>query len=419
MTEAHEAWVPGSPEYLAAMRADLLKFMTGARVDDGFGWLTDTGKVDGSRPVELWITCRMTHVAALGLLAGEPAAEGGPDADTLHEWVGHGVASLQGALKDHAHGGWYAAVRGGAVINGAKQAYGHAFVVLAASSAAAAGVEGASALLTEALEVSLTRFWDDAEGLSLEEWDESWVTLDEYRGINANMHTVEAYLAAGDVTGDGAWHERAARICARVAAWAQDNSWRIPEHFDATWKPVLEHHRDQPAHPFRPYGATVGHGLEWARLILAVDETLGDRAPAGLRDAAIQLFGQAVSDGWDADGAPGFVYTTDWQGQPVVHERMHWVVAEAINAAVALADATGERRYLEDAQAWWRYVEDYLVDRSCGSWRHELDRVNQPSAEVWPGKPDVYHAYQAALMPTVPLVPSFAAALAQRQEHRA
>ena len=29
---------------------------------------------------------------------------------------------------------------------------------------------------------------------------------------------------------------------------------------------LLDYNRDQPAHPFRPYGVTPGHGLEWSRL---------------------------------------------------------------------------------------------------------------------------------------------------------
>jgi len=238
--------------------------------------------------------------------------------------------------------------------------------------------------------------------------------LDRYRGVNANMHTVEAYLAAGDVTADAVWHERAGRIAVRVAGWAAANDWRIPEHFDATWTPLLEHNRDEPAHPFRPYGATVGHGLEWARLLLSVDATLGDAAPAGLGEAAVALYDRAVADGWDADGAPGFVYTTDWSGEPVVRSRMHWVLAEAVNAAEALRQATGESRYADDAAQWWSYADRVLIDHDRGSWHHELDTHNRPAGTVWPGKPDVYHAYQAAILPELPIAPSFATALAAR-----
>ena len=65
-------------------------------------------------------------------------------------------------------------------------------------------------------------------------------------------------------------------------------------------------------------------------------------APAGLLDTSRLLFDRAVADGWHADGAPGFVYTTDWEGRPVVRQRMHWVVAEGIAAAAALHRRTGE-----------------------------------------------------------------------------
>jgi sulfoquinovose isomerase len=405
--------VPGDPVYRAAQRADLLRFAAGARHPLGFGWLDAAGRLDPTRPVELWITCRMTHVAALGVLAGEAPAPGGPDREALADLVAHGVQALRTSLHDGENGGWFAAVGDGGPVTTTKQAYGHAFVVLAASSAAAAGAEGAADLLTEALAVQDRHFWDDDGGLVVEEWDAAWTTLDPYRGVNANMHTVEAYLAAGDVTGDALWHHRAGRIAERVVGWARDSSWRIPEHFDESWTPMPEHHRDQPAHPFRPYGATVGHGLEWARLLLAVDATLGDDAPLGLQRAAAALADRAVMDGWGADGAAGFVYTTDWSGQPVVRTRMHWVAAEAVATADVLHRVSGERRWADAGQHWWEYIDRYLVDHEQGSWHHELDERNEVSAEVWPGKPDAYHAYQAALLPDLPVAPSFATALAR------
>lgn len=232
--------------------------------------------------------------------------------------------------------------------------------------------------------------------------------------MNANMHTVEAYLAAADVTGDRRWALRAGRIAATLVARARANAWRIPEHYDPAWRSLLDYHRDVPAHPFRPFGATVGHALEWSRLLVGVDATLrslAEEPPAGLLDAAVALFDRAVADGWAVDGAEGFVYTTDWNGEPVVRERMHWVLAEAVGAASTLHHVTGDPRYLEHYRQWWAYADRYLVDRDGGSWHHELDRHNRPAATVWPGKPDVYHAFQAALLPLLPPAPTLAAAL--------
>ena len=63
-------------------------------------------------------------------------------------------------------------------------------------------------------------------------------------------------------------------------------------------------------------------------------------------------------------------------------------------------------------RAWWAYAERYLIDRVRGSWHHQLDPDNRPIGTVWPGKPDLYHAVQATLLPRLPLALSLAAALA-------
>jgi sulfoquinovose isomerase len=53
------------------------------------------------------------------------------------------------------------------------------------------------------------------------------------------------------------------------------------------------------------------------------------------------------------------------------------------------------------------------VDQVGGSWHHELAPDGRPAATVWAGKPDVYHAFQAAVLPVLPLVPAAAVACAR------
>ena len=394
---AHVAW-------LEAEGDRLLDFGRAARhPDGGFAWLDTEGLPDPARPVELWITCRMTHVYSLGHLLGRPGC------DRLAD---HGVAAITGLFADDVHGGWYAAVGADGPVDRQKTAYPHAFVVLAAASAAAAGRPGGQELLDQALDVLLGRFWDDEHGMVTEEWDESFTTLDPYRGVNANMHTVEALLAAADVTGDRSLLDRALRIVTRVVHdLGPQHHWRLPEHFDESWQPLLDYNVDAPADPFRPYGATIGHWLEWSRLALDLRAALGDDAPAWLLDDAAALFDAAVREGWAVDGADGFVYTVDWEGRPVVRERMHWVAAEATATAAALHAVTGDAAYDAWYATWWDHVEACFLDREHGSWWHELDPANRPSSVVWDGKPDTYHAFQATLFPRLPLSPTLAVAL--------
>jgi sulfoquinovose isomerase len=395
---AHSAW-------MAEEGDRLLEFGRASRhPDGGFAWLSDDGTPWLDRPLELWITARMTHVYSLGHLLGRP------DCASLAD---HGVAALRGRFHDGVNGGWWARVAADGPTSTDKTAYEHGFVVLAAASATAADRPGARELLDEALTVLLDHFWDESFGMVVEQWDESWTILDGYRGANANMHTVEALLSAADVLDDSSLRERAQRILTRVVHdLAASHQWRIPEHFDAIWTPRLEYNADEPAHPFRPFGATIGHWLEWARLALHLRASLGSSAPAWLLSDAKSLFDAAVREGWAVDGADGFVYTVDWSGRPVVRERMHWVVAEATATAAALHEATGDPSYADWYRTWWQHIDTWFRDPVHGSWHHELTPEHQLSSITWQGKPDTYHAYQATLLPRLPLAPTLARALA-------
>lgn len=398
--------LPTHRDWLARHGASLLAF--GRRTPypgGGAAWLSDDGSPWLDRGVETWITCRTVHVYSIGTLLGVPGAR--PVAEAA-------LAGLLGRLRDGENGGWYPSVGADGTPAPDKTAYTHAFVVLAGSSATAAGLAGGSQLLADGLATFEKRFWDEEDGRAVDTWDTTFTTLEAYRGINANMHTVEAFLAAADVTGERVWLERAARIASFAASSAAANGWRLPEHFDEHWTPQPELNADRPDDQFKPYGATVGHGLEWARLLLHL-EAAGAVASQGTDwlVASQSLFHRAVTDGWAVDGADGFVYTTDWSGVPVVRDRMHWVAAEAIGAAAALEQRTGEPEYADWYAKVWDYVERYLVDHEHGSWHHQLAPDNTPVATVWPGKADVYHAYQATLIPRLPLAPSLATAIAR------
>jgi mannose/cellobiose epimerase-like protein (N-acyl-D-glucosamine 2-epimerase family) len=369
--------------------------------EGGAAWLDEFGAPDLSQPVYTWITARMAHVHALAHLRGVFGA--GQLADTA-------LAGLNGPLRDRDNGGWFTSTQHWQRPD-EKSAYPHAFVVLAASTATIANRPGARRLLDEALSLWLEKFWDRDAEMFVDSWNTDFTVLDPYRGVNANMHGVEALLAAADATDNVELRHRALTIATRVVAQAEQHSWRIPEHFDPNWQPLLDHNRERPDDPFQPYGATVGHGLEWSRLLLHLNASLDDPDTSWLMPAATELFDRAVKDGWEVDGAPGFVYTTDWEGAPVVRDRMHWVLAEAISAAAVLHQVTSDQKYADLCRVWWDYATDYLIDTEHGSWHHQLDETNTPIKTVWRGKPDLYHTVQTTLIPRLPLSPGIALAI--------
>jgi mannose/cellobiose epimerase-like protein (N-acyl-D-glucosamine 2-epimerase family) len=347
----------------------------------------------------------MTHSFAMAHAMGLPG---------YAERVAHGVAALSGPLRDPEHGGWFAAPN---ALDGnrGKAAYLHAFVALAASSAVVAGAPGAQSLLNDAVHIIDQFFWSEEEGVMLESFAQDWSAVEAYRGANSNMHATEAFLALADVTGDTRWLDRALRIVERVIhTHAAGNRFMVIEHFDAQWKPLLGYNEDNPADGFRPYGITPGHGFEWARLVLHLEAArlqAGLATPEWLLNDAKGLFASACEYAWAVDGAPGIVYTLDWNHRPVVRERLHWTHAEASAAAQALLKRTGERHYETWYRCFWEFCETHFIDRLHGSWHHELSPRNQPSSKIWGGKPDLYHAWQAVLLPALPLAPSMASAI--------
>ncbi|MDR1633984.1 MAG: AGE family epimerase/isomerase [Bifidobacteriaceae bacterium] len=392
------------PDWLNTETFRLLDFgRASADSPQGFAWLDAAGRPDLTGPVDLWITARMTHVYALGTLLGYPGAE---------DLTDHGLAALAGPFADTAAGGWFNQIAAdGTPTDLDKTAYGHAFVLLATASAVAAGRPGADDLLARALANQNAHFWDPAESMVVDSFNQDFTAADPFRGINSNMHTVEAYLAAADVTGDKRWRRRARRITRRVVRSAQRSDWRVLENFTADWQPMPDYNIDRPADQFRPYGATPGHGFEWSRLILEIEAAMGANARDWMRPAAEQLFRRAHLDGWRDEPTPGFIYTTDWHGQAVLDTRLQWVAAEAVAAAITAYRATGDPVYRALYDRWWDTIEQIFLDRELGSWHHEIAPSGQVGKTLWDGKPDIYHAVQATLFPRLPVTPSLATAL--------
>ncbi|MFJ2365096.1 AGE family epimerase/isomerase [Pseudomonas sp. NPDC087697] len=406
---AYSSWLnaPAHQQWLADEGLRLLAFAKASKLPEGFGNLDEYGRLPANAQAHTMNTARMTHSFAMAHIQGLPG---------FAELVDHGINALNGPLRDAEFGGWFAAPdhRDG---DTGKAAYLHAFVALAASSAVVAQRPGAQALLSDAIAIIEQHFWSEEEGAMRESFNRDWSEEEPYRGANSNMHATESFLALADVTQDSRWLSRALRIVERVIhGHAAANQYLVVEHFDQHWQPLHDYNRTNPADGFRPYGTTPGHGFEWSRLLLHLEAArvqAGMLTPDWLAIDAQQLFAHNCLHGWEVDGAPGIVYTLDWDNRPVVRQRLHWVHCEASAAASALLKRTGEAQYETWYRRFWEFSDSCLIDRIHGSWHHELNPQNRPSAQIWGGKPDLYHAWQAVLIPRLPLAPSMASALAQ------
>ncbi len=277
-----------------------------------------------------------------------------------------------------------------------KQAYGHAFVLLAASAAKTVGHPDADRLLADVSAVLEERFWEARHGAVSEEYTADWQPLGApYRGQNSNMHLTEALMAAFEATGDARYLGMAESIAdlliRRITA---ANDWRLPEHFSENWV----HDRDYAgSEMFRPAGTTPGHWLEWSRLLVQL-WIAGGRRHGWMPDAADRMFRKAVSEGWDAEHG-GFFYTLDWSGAPLVRDKIWWPLCEGIGASIFLAEL-GDRSFYEQwYRRIWDYVQTHVVEPGTGGWIPQLDVAGRVKTTLFSGRPDIYHALQACLIP--------------------
>lgn len=384
----------------------LLEFYRAARLPSGgFAALDIDGELPENAVADTLVTARHTHAYALAAIAGVPGA-GALSA--------HGVAALSELLRDEEYGGWYQQAPSPGS-DTSKQCYIQVFVALGAASATHANIPGARALLAAALAVLEKHFWSDTSQAYCESYDRDWSNRADYRGANSNMHAVELCLELADVLDDTRWHDRALAIAERIIhQHAAANGYLIVEHFHGDWREWRDCNADKIEDGFYPYGATPGHGCEWARLLLHLEAGLvasGREAPLWLAEDARALFDRSVEVGWQTDGQLGMLYTVDWQGQPCARRRRHWVQAEALAAAAALATRTEDPMYEHWYRRLWDLVREVFIDTTRGSWCQELDSELLPHAEEGFLKGDLYHAYQATLLPALPLTPTLPAAL--------
>jgi sulfoquinovose isomerase len=387
----------------------ILDFYQDAVVQSGGGFydLDDEGKPlpTGWPPAPtpgftLFQTTRMVHCFGLAHLMGRPGS-----------WriVDHGMETLWSLHRDSRYGGYYWHNSLSGVLDDSKQAYGHAFVLLAAATAKTIGHPDAERLLSDISEVISEKFWERAYGAMAEEFERDWTPRSNYRGQNSNMHLTEGLMGAFEATGDHRYLDMAGEIAELILNHvARSNQWRIVEHFDSSW--TVD--RDYDGGVFRPYGSLPGHWMEWARLILTLWELRG-RHDDWMPDASQALFAKATDEGWDPE-LGGLYLTVGWDGRPVDRDRYWWPCNEGIGAAAALAQGSSDPAYEYWYRRIWSWCEDHLIDRRQGGWIHQLNPSLEPAVDPWFGKPDIFHALQSCLLPLSPRGEGLAASLSRR-----
>ncbi len=379
----HQRWLWNQAERLF----DFYQF-TSINPRGGFCDLDNHGQ-PASDIRQLHATTRMVHCFAIGHLLGRPGCDALVDHGMQYIWHNH---------RDTKHGGYVWSLDDNGVKDASKQAYGAAFVLLAASSAKCVGHPLADKMLADITQILDERFWERAHGAQAEEFANDWSPISQYRGQNSNMHLTEALMAAFEATGQEEYLRKSESIASLIInRHARQQGWRVAEHFDQNWN-IDRNYKGSDI--FRPAGTTPGHAMEWSRLLLQLWE-LGGRKIAWLPEASAGLFRTTLELGWDKENG-GLFYTLDWNNQPALRNRLWWPATEAIGAAAFLAAHEDDPFYQDWYRRIWGFCNNHFIDHAKGGWHHELGEDLKPATFFFNGKPDIYHALQCCLIPLFP-----------------
>jgi mannose/cellobiose epimerase-like protein (N-acyl-D-glucosamine 2-epimerase family) len=292
----------------------------------------------------------------------------------------HGLRFLQEHQWDHEHGGYYWVLKGQCVEDGTKFAYGHAFALLAASTAFKAGISLAGPMIADIYDVLEKHFWRAEDGLYVDEISPDWSIVSPYRGQNTNMHMCEAMMAAYEATSDRRYLDRALHLAHSVMFKLLPQSGNlIWEHYDSNWVINWNYNKGNTKSEYRPYGYIFGHSIEWSKLLQLLARHSSD---AWLFPCAEALFHTAVDKGIDRKHGGIFYAMSPVDGTIIDSDKLYWVMAEAIGASALFTARTGKPFYRDFYEGIFAYCWNYFIDHKWGGWYHLLDNCNHRYSNI-------------------------------------
>jgi mannose/cellobiose epimerase-like protein (N-acyl-D-glucosamine 2-epimerase family) len=256
----------------------------------------------------------------------------------------------------------------GSTVNFMRDAYDHAFVLLALSTAYQLNNDAQIKREIEALLAFLDTDLRSPHGGFIE-----GIPATLPRRQNPQMHLFEAMIAAFDATGDLVYQSRAGELFGLFIANLYDPRRQIlTEYFEEDWSKI------------EPVCVEPGHQAEWVWLLKSFERITNcptARHRAGLLASALRYREDATGCLLDEGNADGRI---------TKYTRRLWPQTEIAKAWLAQAEA-GEQAAADEARnALVRLYRYYLCHPVKGGWYDQFDRDNRSLVDSIPAS-SFYH----------------------------
>jgi mannobiose 2-epimerase len=357
------------------LREDILPFWAERTIDREhggfFGLIANDLRVEPEAPKGLVLNTRI-------LWAFSAASRAFPD--TLYrETRDRAYAYLLDRFWDEKDSGlvWTVDCRG-RFLDLRKQIYGQAFAVYALAEYFQATGE------REALERAIRLFqsieshaFEPEHGGYVEALTRDWRPLVDMRlspidlnapySQNTHLHLLEAYTALLQVWPDRVLRERLRELWQIVAFRIRDERTNHLVLFqDRDWNPLSD-------------ALSHGHDIEASWLLWEAAEALGDdEVIARTRPVTLAMAETVLEEGFDCERG-GVSDATDHQGAPA---KEWWPQIEAVVGFLNAYEIAGKNEFLDAAIASWRFIDDFVIDRTYGEWYYRVSPEGRPELEL-------------------------------------
>lgn len=185
---------------------------------------------------------------------------------------------------------------------------------------------------------------------------------------NSHIHILEAFTNLLRVWPDGGLRECQRELLELIMHRIIDpRTNHLVLYMQDDWTPVGDE-------------VSYGHDIELSWLLVEAAEVLGDQELlARVKTKALAVAAVTLEQGLDQDGG---MYNEGTNHGPTNTNKDWWEQAEAAVGFLNAYQLSGDSRYFTQAQASWKFIQTYLVDRRLGDWHSQLRKDGSPVLEV-------------------------------------
>ncbi len=259
----------------------------------------------------------------------------------------------------------------GAVVVNKKQVYAEAFTIYAyAEYFLAFGDQSALDFAMELFNKLETICLDKKNGGYFEAFSETWDKLDDVRlsdkdlnepkGMNTNLHVLEAYTTLYEATKDARVGKALKDEILLYLNTIVDKNNHVTIFFSEDWQPKTTE-------------ISYGHDIESTWLIWEAAEQLNDKALLNeIRPKILAMVDTFIAEGFDTETNSTWYEYFPKTGKRD-SDRHWWVQIEAVEGLANAYDMTGDKKYRDLALKQWDYIRKNVIDRVHGEWFWRID----------------------------------------------